>query len=454
VDCANLSGYLSSLDRFKDIFTDGLDDSEEAEGEGEKSISQLMMEQVEFANVILLNKIDLVSKKQLQVTKKLVKQLNPKARIIEGSYGKVDLLNILNTNLFNMEEASESPGWLVSLKEGVNAAHGEDEEYGVSSFVYRARKPFHPLRLHHFIKELFCYAEDWAVSAEEAKKNIKPEHKEYGAILRSKGTCWIAGRDQHVISWAQAGRILNLDPEAAWHCTIPEEEWGLDTEEEHLAIKERFMGEYGDRCQEIVFIGTNLNQLAVKERLTKCLLTDAEMHDYTASLPMGTYPDPLTPNGLTATGSQSLFYIARQGQNQHLRVAPGNVVTLQNFAVTFNSEQDEKCIRSVKIWLDKSDATKQGVLVATLRPEKCEQYSTKLSILPCEDEQFGDHTFRRIRVEIVPRQGIKKSQEEWLTSCEVHVLGVVEPLSNDKEEGPATDNVGEDEEHIQDTCSM
>ena len=94
-----------------------------------------MVEQVEFANVIILNKVDLVTKELIETTKRLVKWLNPKARVMEGSFGKVDLLNIVNTNLFDMQEASESPGWPVSLKDGLAVSHGEADEYGVSSLI-------------------------------------------------------------------------------------------------------------------------------------------------------------------------------------------------------------------------------------------------------------------------------------------------------------------------------
>ena len=117
-----------------------------------------MVEQVE------INKVDLVTKELIETTKRLVKWLNPKARVMEGSFGKVDLLNILNTNLFDMQEASESPGWLVSLKDGLDVSHGEADEYGVSSLIYRERKPFHPYRLHSFLKPLFCFAQEWASS--------------------------------------------------------------------------------------------------------------------------------------------------------------------------------------------------------------------------------------------------------------------------------------------------
>ena len=230
VDTVNLSGYLSSLKRFQDVFSDGLDDSEE--GEGLKSISELMVEQIEFSNVIILNKVDLVSKKKTDETRKLIETLNPKAKVLTASYGKIDLTNILNTNMFNLDDASKSSGWLVSLEKGATASSGEEDEYGVSSFIYRARKPFHPQRLHSFLNQFFYFSQEWNTSlsddsSPESKLSLnsgKEINEKYGSILRSKGTCWIAGRDDHEMEWAQAGRIVQITPIASWFCLQPEDE--------------------------------------------------------------------------------------------------------------------------------------------------------------------------------------------------------------------------------------
>ena len=460
MDVVNFARYLSSLDRFKDVFQDGLDDAEE--GEAEKSISELMVEQVEFANVIILNKVDLVTKELIETTKRLVKSLNPKARVMEGSFGKVDLLNILNTNLFDMQEASESSGWLVSLKDGLDVSHGEADEYGVSSLIYRERKPFHPYRLHSFLKPLFCFAQDWASSGGEIENGIDAEEakrlkKAYGLILRSKGSCWIAGRDDNEHGWAQAGRIIQLSPDAPWRCNDPEEEWG-DSEEE---IKAKFDGEYGDRRQEIVFIGTNLNQAAIEDELNKCLLTDEEMKRHAVSLPIGTYPDPFFPVLVACKGSQSVFMIARQGQNQHIRIFPGSSLYLDNLALTVKDEDDEDRIRAVKVWLDKSDSVKQGILLATLRPGSYEQHCMALALLPCDEAGGEEVTNRRIRIEIIPSKGAKKSPAEWMMACEVHVMGKIEPLqyaerTDDDDDEHTEDTDDDDDEHTEDgdDCKM
>jgi G3E family GTPase len=456
VDVVNFPRYLSSLKRFQDVFQDGLDYAEE--GEGEKSISELMVEQVEFANVVLLNKVDLVSEKKIQVTKRLVQTLNPKARVVEGSFGKIDLRYILNTNLFDMQEASESSGWLVSLKEGVNAAQGEADEYGVTSFVYRARKPFHPHRLHSFLKQFFCFAEEWnTADGSDTKGEADDEERmeeRYGCILRSKGICWIAGRDEHEMGWAQCGRIIQLSPSSPWYCMAPEEEWeGTESEDDLEAIRAKFSGEYGDRRHEVVFIGTDMKQDAIEDELNKCVLTDEEMKFHSVALPVGTYPDPLLPNLVACEGSQSLFMIVRQDQDQHIRIFPGSCLTLQNLALTIKHEDDEDDIWAVKVWLDKSDSVKQGILLATLRPKSYEQHAMSLSLLPCDEEGGEKATNRRIRVEIIPRKGAKMKPDEWLMVCEVHVMGKVEPLPYSEDPDDEDDEIGDAADSTED-CEM
>jgi G3E family GTPase len=366
VDAVNFPTYLSSLKRFQDIFNvGGLDGcSDEEEGEGEKSISELMIAQVEFANVILLHKVDLVTPEKLEIAKTLIKALNPKAKMVTGSFGKVDLNSMLNTHLFNMADASQSPGWAVSLKDGVAAAHGEADEYGISSLVYRSRKPFHPYRLHSFIKQdlSLCFAEEWISrkSWDDADGDgtgdavIKSNENKFGSILRSKGSCWLAGRDDYEIAWAHTGRIVQLHPIAPWYAKVPREDWeGVDTEKDLAAVEARFHSvntasgakvpyENGDRRQELVFIGTKLQSTDIEDALNGCLFTDEELANHsTASgvLPEGFYPDPfLHPIVVSCDSPQSLFMIARHGQQQLVDVRPGFVLTLQNLALEVHDD--------------------------------------------------------------------------------------------------------------------
>jgi len=174
------------------------------------------------------------------------------------------------------------------------------------------------------------------------------------------------------------------------------------------------------------------------------------MNRHAASLPIGTYPDPLFPFLVACEGSQSVFMIARQGQNQHIRIFPGSSLYLENLALTVKDEDDEDRIRAVKVWLDKSDSVKQGILLATLRPGSYEQHCMALALLPCDEGGGEEVTNRRIRIELIPSKGAKKSPDEWMMACEVHVMGKVEPLPY----AERTDD--DDDEHTEDgdDCEM
>ena len=455
VDAVNFPKYMRSLKRFKEEFQDGLDDAED--GEGEKSISELMVEQVEFANVILLNKIDLVSKKSLESTKKLIKALNRKAVVISGSYGKIDLKHILNTHLFNMEEAEESRGWLDSLKNGVSASEGEADEYGVTSFIYRERKPFHPKRLYNFLTNFFSFAEDWSSGTSQQESNIdKLMEKNYGSILRSKGTCWIAGRDDHEMGWAQAGQIIQISPVGPWYCKTSREKLeGRASVEELERILSLFQDpedknvefEFGDRRQEIVLIGMNLQKDAIKDGLNKCLLTDTEMENHTTCLPIGTYPDPLHPILVNCQGSSSLFMIARQGQNQHIHVLPGFKLSLQNISLNINDDYAKGGIKSVKVWLDKSDKVERGILLVTLRPESNEQHVLSLDLMPCDLEGGEEDVDRKLRIEVFPNK-LHSLPDDLMETCEVHIVGRIEPVPFEENMGDSPDDDDDMDYHV------
>ncbi|KAG7348843.1 cobalamin vitamin b12 biosynthesis cobw-like protein [Nitzschia inconspicua] len=493
VDALHFPEYLRSLQRFQDVFQDGLDDAQE--GEGEKSIAELMVEQVEFANVIVLNKVDLVDDpRQIETAKALIRRLNPKARVLMASYGKIDLSQILNTRLFSMEEASESPGWLLSLKEGVNASSGEADEYGVTSIVYRARRPFHPLRLRNMIKKemQLWFVQEWNAKQKHGKEDTLKDKNflsitskgttSTGTILRSKGSCWIAGRDHDEISWTHVGRIIQLSPTAPWHCVTSEEEWDEDDKDEILAKmcpsskdEREVVGsdppsepyKYGDRRQEIVLIGIHLDPLVLTNKLNECLLTEEEMSYHSVDLPIGAYADPLPPALVSCDTAKSLFMIVRHGQNQHIRIHETFVCTIHSIALKYQ-EHDEFKIRAVRVWLDKSDdlpvSNQQhqhhGILIGTLRPFSCEQLSVSIPILSCNIDGGETTTNRRLRLEVIrektQQQGapVTSSNDDLMMACcEVHVLAKSEPVpysvasdSDDHSDDSETDNDENDDE--------
>lgn len=284
VDAHNFSLQMGSIEQFGDRFADGLDTSTpDGVKEGQKSIATLLIDQVEFANIVLLNKTDLVTEEEVAETTGVIKKLNPNAKIIVTQYAKVDLTQILNTRLFDMKTAAESPGWLLSLKE--NKSQSEIDEYGVGSFVYRSRKPFHPKKIAMWVDSILHYANEWtSLSPEQRKLQTDEKHermmKLYGNILRTKGFCWIAGRDTFMIGLGQSGRIGGLVPIMPWYALIPKDQWGIEDPKDLAMIKSKFEGEHGDRRQEIVFIGIDLKEAEIRSALDGCLLTKKELKHY------------------------------------------------------------------------------------------------------------------------------------------------------------------------------
>ena len=215
----------------------------------ERKVVDLLVEQVEFADVIVMNKSDLVTPEQLQVLRGILRALNPRARLVDCAFGKVHLKEVLNTRLFDFEEAKESPGWLRELR-GEHTP--ETEEYGISSFVYRARRPFHPGR---FMK---CIQGEWP------------------GVVRSKGFFWLATRNDLAGSWSQAGPACRTECGGSWWAAVPKNEWP-DDDDECREIAKLWKKPWGDRRQEIVIIGLALQPDEISALLDACLLTDAEM---------------------------------------------------------------------------------------------------------------------------------------------------------------------------------
>jgi G3E family GTPase len=217
--------------------------------EDERTITDLLIDQIEFANVILLNKADLMDPAEKQELLALLKTLNPDARIRESIRGNVPLPEVLNTGTFNFEKAQNNPGWLKVLR---GEETPESEEYGISSFVYRSRRPFHPERLWRLI------------------------HTPWTGVLRSKGFFWIATRPSVIGVWAQAGGVSSVEPGGIWYAATPEEEWDMDSEELE-EVRNRWDPDFGDRMNELVLIGQNLEQEALIWNFEECLLTDEEL---------------------------------------------------------------------------------------------------------------------------------------------------------------------------------
>ncbi len=216
----------------------------------ERSVADLLIDQVEFSDVILINKIDLISPGELIQLQGILRSLNTEAEIIAIQDGRVELRKLLNTGKFSFEHAQQAPGWLKEMR-GEHVP--ETEEYGISSFVYTARKPFHPQRFYDFIHQ------PWSE----------------GKLLRSKGYFWLATRPDYVGRWSQAGGIAHYGYAGMFWKAVPRNEWP-DDEDYLKSILEKWEEPHGDRRQELVFIGQNIDQQGICQWLDECLVTDEE----------------------------------------------------------------------------------------------------------------------------------------------------------------------------------
>ena len=243
VDVANLIKNYSSIDFLKDK-------EKNIEEGDERTLVDLLVEQIEFANVILLNKIDLTSKEELRTVKAIIHGLNAKAKIIETTHSKVDISKVMDTSLFNLEEAQQHPLWAQELY-NPNEHLPETEEYGIASFVYRARAPFNPKKLHSFFNQ------------------------EWPGVIRAKGFFWLSTRPDFVGEVSQAGAFVRHQGIGRWWASIPTKQWPNSSDFQKM-MKRYWITNYGDRRQEIVFIGLkdDMDQEIIKSTLDKCIVSN------------------------------------------------------------------------------------------------------------------------------------------------------------------------------------
>lgn len=256
MDLARLDTMVTVVDGVNFLLdceaADGLSTRGESLGEDDdRSITDLLIEQIEFADVILLSKIDLISSSEREELMAILKRLNPEAEIVPMVMGQVPLATILNTGRFDFQRASQAPGW---LKEMRGEHTPETEEYGIASTAYRARRPFHPERFFNFINR------PWT----------------NGKLLRSKGFFWLASKYKDAGSWSQAGGLMRQGFAGRWWRFVNRESWPEDRESVK-SILENWSTETGDCRQELVFIGQNIDFERLTAELDNCLLTDAEM---------------------------------------------------------------------------------------------------------------------------------------------------------------------------------
>jgi len=254
VDAPNFLRDFCSQERLKDR-------AQEIGEADERTIVDLLSDQVEFANVVIVNKSDCVCAADLATVTGMVRSLNPKARVIETSHGAVHPGLILNTKLYLIDEAEQSPGWLESLVHHTP----ETEEYGIGNFIYTRRRPFHPARFHELLEI------------------------EWPGVIRSKGFFWLASRPDYAGFWSQAGAVARNQCAGHFWAAIPEDERPSDPDSA-AALKRSWEEPWGDRRQEIVLIGQGLDRIALEEMLDGALLTDDEFRQGPSS--WISMPDP------------------------------------------------------------------------------------------------------------------------------------------------------------------
>jgi G3E family GTPase len=247
VDAANLLRDYGSQDFLRD--------RGETAGDGdERTLVDLLVDQIEFADVLIVNKVSDVAPEQRALVRKIVKALNPDARVIETDFSRVALDDVLNTKRFDYDRAHEHPLWYKELN-GFRDHVPETEEYGIRSFVYRARRPFHPGRFKAFMNRTWL------------------------GLIRAKGLFWLATRPEWVGDMSLAGAICRTEPMGFWWAAVPKDRWP-DHPDWQSMMKQHWVPGWGDRRQELVFIGTGMDEAAIRSALDGCLLGSPNPADY------------------------------------------------------------------------------------------------------------------------------------------------------------------------------
>ena len=218
----------------------------------ERTVAELLSDQIEFADVLVVNKTDLVSDLRRTEVLELLRTMNPRAELLETEFGRVPIEKVIGTSRFNLDEAESSDAWAAELA----AAHvPETEEYGISSFTIRERRPFHPARLYSFL---------------EAQQN---------GVIRAKGFFWIASQPTLCLSVSQAGPRKQIGFAGYWWAAVDRSQWA-DDEQSRAEVTATWDPEWADRRQEIVVIGRGMNVEAIRRGYTEALLTDDELTSY------------------------------------------------------------------------------------------------------------------------------------------------------------------------------
>ncbi|MCA1323981.1 zinc metallochaperone GTPase ZigA [Herbaspirillum sp. alder98] len=269
-EVARLDTMVTVVDAFNFLKDYSSQDSLEQRGaalgdEDQRTVVDLLIEQIEFCDVLVLNKLDLIAPADAERLRAILHRLNPRARVVASEFGQVALDDVLDTGLFDFEQAQQAPGWLQELR-GEHVP--ESAQYGIASFAFLARRPFHPQRFFDLI------------------------NTEWPGVVRSKGFFWLASRPAQAGSWSQAGAVCRHGLAGKWWAAVPREQWPEDPETVEF-ILQQWDENVGDARQELVLIGIEMDQPALRAALQACLLDDAEMAQGPAGWVLMADPFPL-----------------------------------------------------------------------------------------------------------------------------------------------------------------
>jgi G3E family GTPase len=239
VDAANLLKDYASHD-FLHQRGESLGDDDQ------RTLVHLLVEQIEFADVVVLNKVSTAKAHQVDAARKIIHTINPRAKVIESDYSSVPLDHVMGTGLFDFEQAQQHPKWFDELY-GFKDHQPETEEYGISSFVYRTRKPFDPAKFYAFTQA------------------------DLPGIIRAKGHFWLATRSDFVGEYSLAGALVQTSRLGRWWDAVPKQHWPQSDAFEKL-VKKHWLHNIGDRRQELVFIGTGYDRARITAMLDACLI--------------------------------------------------------------------------------------------------------------------------------------------------------------------------------------
>jgi len=256
VDAVNLLKDFSSHDFLKDR-------GETMVEEDDRTLVHLLTDQIEFADIVVLNKVSAAERGQVDAARKIIRSLNADAKIVETDYARIAGKDILDTGMFDFQKAHEHPLWAKELY-GFADHVPETEEYGVTSYVYRARRPFDPQKIHGLL------------------------NGPLPGVIRAKGHFWMATRPDWVAEFSLAGALSSVSPIGTWWASVPEHQWPNDTRVRSY-VKNKWSEPFGDRRQEIVFIGSGIDWDELKGRLDSCLLGPESGNDLASFTHL---PDP------------------------------------------------------------------------------------------------------------------------------------------------------------------